>query len=614
MRKIKILILICICSVLKNVEAQQQVSSKEAKNAAISTLYKKTDVLKKSSETSIKTVYNLSNRNRDTLMYEVVFENGAAVLLSGNKACLPVLGYYTKPENDNGSIFDTNNPNVPCGLKALLYGYEQEIEQYFTQKNIELSYQSQWAELQQISLHKNDTRAIIHVGPLLKTKWGQSTSNNGVMCPAYNYYVTDTDNDCSCTSLCPVGCTAVAMGQIMKYWNNPVYLPNKVQQYDWCNMPDALNYYLPPIYNVNPNYEKERNAVARLLKDCADAANTNYCVLGTCNSFAYPNAARKALIDDFGYSSNADFRLRSSHPSGNVWINYIKTDLNAGRPVLYTSLSNIQNAHTFVVDGYDSDNKFSFNWGWRGNHDGWYALDGIGNIGGSNYNNWHEATFNIYPSSNTDYCNFTLPLSFHYAYWHNVSGIPISFVHAIIPQTATVLQSVPSGSSIPTSWHTIESGQSVTYTAHETIVLQPGFHAKAGSKFIARIEPCPSCGSTSRSMLFIDEEEGISEEFSQLKNLNDTLRQTSWDNSLTEKNLNKEISLFPNPNTGSFTIQTNNFDNIKQIQVINPLGQIIYTIQNPSDNTITLPNGAKGTYFVRITTETESVTRKILVE
>ncbi len=77
---------------------------------------------------------------------------------------------------------------------------------------------------------------------------------------------------------------------------------------------------------------------------------------------------------------------------------------------------------------------------------------------------------------------------------------------------------------------------------------------------------------------------------------------------------NNEYTIHPNPNTGSFTIQTDNFDNINQIQVINPLGQIIYTVQNPTDNNITLPIGAKGTYFVRITTETESITRKILVE
>ncbi|MDR0367702.1 MAG: T9SS type A sorting domain-containing protein [Bacteroidales bacterium] len=44
------------------------------------------------------------------------------------------------------------------------------------------------------------------------------------------------------------------------------------------------------------------------------------------------------------------------------------------------------------------------------------------------------------------------------------------------------------------------------------------------------------------------------------------------------------------------------------------LGQVIYAVQNPTDNTITLPSKVKGTFFVRIVTSTESVTRKILVE
>jgi hypothetical protein len=72
--------------------------------------------------------------------------------------------------------------------------------------------------------------------------------------------------------------------------------------------------------------------------------------------------------------------------------------------------------------------------------------------------------------------------------------------------------------------------------------------------------------------------------------------------------------IFPNPNSGSFTVTSENFQQVKQIQVINPLGQIIYSMENPVGNTVTLPNGTKGTYFVRITTETESVTKKILVE
>jgi hypothetical protein len=34
-----------------------------------------------------------------TLMYEVVFDDSQGVLLSGSKACLPVLGYFTGADN-----------------------------------------------------------------------------------------------------------------------------------------------------------------------------------------------------------------------------------------------------------------------------------------------------------------------------------------------------------------------------------------------------------------------------------------------------------------------------------------------------------------------------------
>ena len=126
MNEIRFLMLMCILGVVGIVNAQQQVSEIEARNAAINTLRNKTDVLKVSSDDRIKTVNSINNANGDTIMYEVVFQNGAAVLLSGSKSCLPVLGYYVK--EDNGNVFDPNNDNVPFGLKALLKGYADDIE------------------------------------------------------------------------------------------------------------------------------------------------------------------------------------------------------------------------------------------------------------------------------------------------------------------------------------------------------------------------------------------------------------------------------------------------------------------------------------------------------
>ena len=75
-----------------------------------------------------------------------------------------------------------------------------------------------------------------------------------------------------------------------------------------------------------------------------------------------------------------------------------------------------------------------------------------------------------------------------------------------------------------------------------------------------------------------------------------------------------EITIFPNPNNGSFIIEYAHFNEIKQIQIVNPLGEIVYDIQNPKENSITLPAGAKGSFFVRIMTSKEIITKKIVVQ
>ena len=275
MRRVSFLMILCVVVITQTANAQQRVSRNEVQNVAINTLHRKSEILKVSSDAAIKTLNSLRNTNGDTLMYEVVFENGAAVLLSGSKSCQPVLGYYTK--EDRESIFDTNNVNVPPGLRALLNDYAQMIEWSLKRDSVDLHYESEWNTLQRTSLHKSNPPTAPYVGPFLTTKWGQSGTNNNAG-DGYDYYVTESSNNCS---RCLLGCAAVAMGQVMKHWNYPVYWFNTgAQYYDWCNMPDTLYSRFPSNNEINPNYEKERNAVARLLRDCGVAANTTYCISG----------------------------------------------------------------------------------------------------------------------------------------------------------------------------------------------------------------------------------------------------------------------------------------------------------------------------------------------
>ena len=65
-----ILITWCVLLIAGFANAQQQVSKSEAKNAAISTLYNKEDVLKRSADTEIDTVYGFTNNKSNILTFK----------------------------------------------------------------------------------------------------------------------------------------------------------------------------------------------------------------------------------------------------------------------------------------------------------------------------------------------------------------------------------------------------------------------------------------------------------------------------------------------------------------------------------------------------------------
>jgi hypothetical protein len=132
---------------------------------------------------------------------------------------------------------------------------------------------------------------------------------------------------------------AVAMAQIMYYWKYPVYNPLRINQWDWCNMVDVLN-------TGSSNYTSERNAIARLIKDCGDAVDMDY----DCSGSGARSPKAEGAFKNFGYHDNADFQRKVWH-SNSTWKSRIKSDLNQGRPVYYCSIGE----HAFVCDGYGSD-------------------------------------------------------------------------------------------------------------------------------------------------------------------------------------------------------------------------------------------------------------------
>ena len=57
------------------------------------------------------------------------------------------------------------------------------------------------------------------------------------------------------------------------------------------------------------------------------------------------------------------------------WERMMRTEIEAGRPVLYTGYTGLIQGHAFVLDGQDASGLFHVNWGYDGAYDGYFAWE-----------------------------------------------------------------------------------------------------------------------------------------------------------------------------------------------------------------------------------------------
>lgn len=216
------------------------------------------------------------------------------------------------------------------------------------------------------------------VEPLLETSWGQSEPYNS-LCP------TRTSSD-GTEKNCPVGCVALALGQVMKYYNYPetgegtksytTFFGDNLTadfantHYDWANMKTRYTKF-----GTYKNYtDEEVEAVATLLYHIGVSVGMLYSLSGS-SALAYSNIP-KDMVSNFRYDETTiQYVTRSSVDSKEEWMNLIYEELSNGRPIFYTGTSSIQGAHAWVVDGYDSTGRVHINWGWKGSDNGYYDID-----------------------------------------------------------------------------------------------------------------------------------------------------------------------------------------------------------------------------------------------
>ena len=379
---------------------------------------------------------NTTQKSNQQTTFFYVFSTGTSgfVIVSGDDNVIPILGY-----SEEGT-FDPNN--MPPNVAKWLEEYKSQIR-YVIDNNIQATQEIQeaWNTYLSGSVQKSH-KATTSVSPLIQTKWDQSSYYN-TLCPLDNSgYRTVT------------GCVATAMAQIMKFWNFPTtgsgFHSYNHQTYgtlsanfgsttyNWANMPNQV---------ISSSTTTQKNAVATLMYHCGVSVDMNYGTSSSGGSGAYvvtaaspkQHCSEYAFKTYFGYKNTLKGLLRSSYTKSQ-WVSLLKTELDAGRPVLYTGYGT-GGGHAFVCDGYDNNDYFHFNWGWSGYYDGYFSIDalnpaGTGTGGGTGgFNSGHQALVGIEPPSGGGGGGGTLPLDLRLLSYINVPTTNVMFTKSF---TATV--------------------------------------------------------------------------------------------------------------------------------------------------------------------------------
>lgn len=332
--------------------------------------------LKARTPLSTRPVYTESTKEGTPAAYVFNTTGSGYLVLAADDVAFPVLGY-----SDNGAV---DPADMSPEMVYWLGEYARQIE-----------WASQHGARQASGVRRIEGMEAI--APQIQTKWNQDEPYNN-QCPLSNGVRTYT------------GCVATSMAQVMNYHKypdvgqgimqySPKTLPGRTltlnfaqKEFDWDNM--------LPIYTSGEYNDAQADAVAYLMKACGYSVEMGY---GTTSSGASGMVIGAAMVEYFKYDVGTHSEDRIVH-SSSEWTKMIYDNLKNMGPVIINGQSPLQGGHSFIVDGYDGNGYFHFNWGWGGVSDGYYSLDalnpdaqGIGGFaGGFNFN--QNGIFGIQPA------------------------------------------------------------------------------------------------------------------------------------------------------------------------------------------------------------------------
>ncbi|MCR4800294.1 MAG: C10 family peptidase [Bacteroidales bacterium] len=295
------------------------------------------------------TVTLLPQGDVSSLYYVFVGSDGGYAIVSSDDRTPALLGYDKK-----GTLQSTDD--LPAPVLSLLANYSKRVENLAEGEKIKTL-----DDAKSSSMLKASRITGYSIGPLLgDIEWNQSAPYNNA-CP-----VVDGQH-------CVTGCVATAIAQVMKYYNYPSATIAKIPAYrsvsgvfvdqyekgtpiNWQDMRDSYK----------ENYtSKEAEAVAQLCAMVGASCEMNYELEGSATQTDF---AVNSAIKYFGY--DPDTRCVNIYNySLEEWCELLLDELLDERPILMSIPG-----HSVICDGIDDTGMFHFNWGWGGNHSGYYDI------------------------------------------------------------------------------------------------------------------------------------------------------------------------------------------------------------------------------------------------
>lgn len=336
--------------------------------------------------------------DRDATDYYVFnVSNGEGfVIVAGDDCAKPILAYSTTGHFDPSDVSE--------GFAFTLNGFQEEI-QYMREHNIAATPDiiAEWKQVSETgSLNRGgQTRAVVDM--LCQTLWNQNFPWNS-QCPE------DPEGNGGHVY---AGCVATAMGQVMKFWEWPAqgtgshtYNPQGYAQQTANFGETEYHFELMPNVLDSTSTEDDYYYIAQFLHHCGIAVDMQYSGDG---SGAYSEDVPDALRNYFRYTCDDHITNYGNWWPGmgytnEEWAQMLKDGgLDEGLPLYYSGQDDAgQGGHAYVVDGYDENDYFHYNWGWSGRDNAWCPI-GAANTTRYNFNTMVGFTGHIIPQGDVYY-------------------------------------------------------------------------------------------------------------------------------------------------------------------------------------------------------------------